>query len=101
MRNTQTAAQGDILQSPIINPQSAIPQLAVGKIRQKATECDRTLRKLVRARAFRWFRLGNRSAPYRRSTPVSISRDLCTNQKNSLSCGCQSPTCDIGHGGKT
>ena len=51
MRDTQTAAQGDILQFPIINPQSAIPQLAVGKIRQKATECDRTLRKLVRARA--------------------------------------------------
>ena len=51
MRDTQTAAQGDILQSPIIDPQSAIPQLAVGKIRQKATECDRTLGKLVRARA--------------------------------------------------
>ena len=77
MRNTQTAAQGDILQSPIINPQSAIPQLAVGKIRQNSTEYNRTLQKLVparaHARALRWFRLGNRSAPCRRSTPDSIS----------------------------
>ena len=83
MRNTQTAAQGDILQSPIINPQSAIPQLTVGKIRQNTTECNRTLQKLVparaHARALRWFRFGNRSAPCRRSTPASISRNVCTN----------------------